>query len=410
MPELPEVETVRDGLDRLVVGAVVRDVEVFREYSVRRHDGGPDSFRDQLTGRRLTAAVRRGKFLWLPLVPAASSPAAAGSAASGTAAPDPAVSGPAASSSAAEDVPPAALLAHLGMSGQLLVRGGGPGSTSAVLGLEPGAGAGTAADNWQHPHLRVRLHLDGAPSGARYLDFVDQRTFGHLSVQDLVPADGVPSRGRTATASDTPPSGVPTSDTPPSGVPTSDTPVSSIQASSAPPSDTPASEAPPSGIPAGHGSDLPVLPEPVAHIARDLLDPNLDLDDLVRRVRRRRTQVKRALLDQTVVSGVGNIYADEALWRAQVHWARATDKLRAADVRRVLESAAEVMREALAQGGTSFDELYVNVNGQSGYFDRSLAVYGRENEECRRCGALVRRDAFMNRSSFTCPVCQRPPR
>ncbi|GAB2473491.1 bifunctional DNA-formamidopyrimidine glycosylase/DNA-(apurinic or apyrimidinic site) lyase [Promicromonospora xylanilytica] len=330
MPELPEVETVRDGLDRLVVGAVVRDVEVFREYSVRRHDGGPGSFRDQLTGRRLEAAVRRGKFLWLPLA----EPAGPTSA---PAAPD----------------PTAALLAHLGMSGQLLVRGARPEpgpAVSAVLGDEPSV----AADDWRHPHLRVRLHLTGAPSGARYLDFVDQRTFGHLSVQDLVPVAG--------------------------------------------------------GIPAGHGSGLPLLPEPVAHIARDLLDPGLDLDDLIRRVRRRRTQVKRALLDQTVVSGVGNIYADEALWRAQMHWARQTDKLRAADVRRVLDSAAEVMREALAQGGTSFDELYVNVNGQSGYFDRSLAVYGREDEPCRRCGALVRRDAFMNRSSFSCPVCQRPPR
>ncbi|WP_369375202.1 bifunctional DNA-formamidopyrimidine glycosylase/DNA-(apurinic or apyrimidinic site) lyase [Promicromonospora sp. Populi] len=350
MPELPEVETVRDGLDRLVVGAVVRDVEVFREYSVRRHDGGPGSFRDQLTGRRLTAAVRRGKFLWLPL--ADLSPAV----------------------EPVESSPAAALLAHLGMSGQLLVRdavvGDDPGhASSVVLGLEqsgaeagagPSSALGTAADDWRHPHLRVRLHLTGAPSGARYLDFVDQRTFGHLSVQDLVPdGDGLP-RGSAA--------------------------------------------------PAGHGSDLPVLPGPVAHIARDLLDPNLDLDELVRRVRRRRTQIKRALLDQTVVSGVGNIYADEALWRAQVHWARPTDKLKVADVRRVLDSAAEVMREALAQGGTSFDDLYVNVNGQSGYFDRSLAVYGRENEACRRCGALIRRDPFMNRSSFTCPVCQPRPR
>lgn len=364
MPELPEVETVRDGLDRLVVGAVVRDVEVFREYSVRRHDGGPDSFRDQLTGRRLTAAVRRGKFLWLPLAEPVTVPAS--------------TVGP---TGVAETRPAAALLAHLGMSGQLLVRGAavsgepGPGP-GAALGAEAGSasgsgpGSGTAADDWRHPHLRVRLHLDGAPSGARYLDFVDQRTFGHLSVQDLVPADGVPPRETAARAS---------------GVPAPE-------------------------VPAGHGSDLPLLPEPVAHIARDLLDPSVDLDDLVRRVRRRRTQVKRALLDQTVVSGVGNIYADEALWRAQVHWARATDKLRAADVRRVLESAAEVMREALAQGGTSFDELYVDVNGQSGYFDRSLAVYGRENEACRRCGALVRRDAFMNRSSFSCPSCQRPPR
>lgn len=339
MPELPEVETVRDGVDRLVVGAVVRDVEVFREYSVRRHDGGPESFRDQLVGRRLSAAVRRGKFLWLPL------------------------EDPTSLVEPVETHPAAALLAHLGMSGQLLVRGAtasgahDPGPT-AVVAPDPDK----HPDDWQHPHLRVRLHLTGAPSGARYLDFVDQRTFGHLSVQDLVPGDGE------------------------------------------------ALGEPASGIPAGHGSDLPLLPQPVAHIARDLLDPNLDLDGLVRRVRRRRTQVKRALLDQTVVSGVGNIYADEALWRAKVHWARPTDKLRAADVRRVLDSAAEVMREALAQGGTSFDELYVNVNGESGYFDRSLAVYGQENEACRRCGALVRRDAFMNRSSFTCPICQPAPR
>lgn len=347
MPELPEVETVRDGLDRLVVGAVVRDVEVFREYSVRRHDGGPDSFRDQLTGRRLDAAVRRGKFLWLPLAADPTRPPVV----------EPApVLEPA-------DTPAAALLAHLGMSGQLLVRGARPSEEqepSAVLDTEPAG----AADGWQHPHLRVRLHLTGAPSGARYLDFVDQRTFGHLSVQDLVP-DGAEEH---------------------------------------------APDRPARGVPAGYGSDLPVLPGPVAHIARDLLDPNLDLDDLVRRIRRRRTQVKRALLDQTAVSGVGNIYADEALWRAQVHWARTTDKLRVSDVRRVLDSAAEVMREALVQGGTSFDDLYVNVNGQSGYFDRSLAVYGRENEPCRRCGALVRRDAFMNRSSFSCPVCQPAPR
>ncbi|GAA4700325.1 DNA-(apurinic or apyrimidinic site) lyase [Promicromonospora umidemergens] len=345
MPELPEVETVRDGLDRLVVGAVVRDVEVFREYSVRRHDGGPGSFRDQLVGRRLSAAVRRGKFLWLPLADAAPTPLVE---------PAPSVE-PVETPATRQPDPAAALLAHLGMSGQLLVRGAAvnvahaPGP-AAVLVPEPATGT----DDWQHPHLRVRLHLTDAPSGARYLDFVDQRTFGHLSVQDLVPVAG--------------------------------------------------------SIPAGYGSDLPLLPEPVAHIARDLLDPGLDLDDLIRRVRRRRTQVKRALLDQTVVSGVGNIYADEALWRAKVHWARQTDKLRAADVRRVLESAAEVMREALAQGGTSFDELYVNVNGESGYFDRSLAVYGQENEECRRCGALVRRDAFMNRSSFSCPVCQVRPR
>ncbi|SKC67082.1 bifunctional DNA-formamidopyrimidine glycosylase/DNA-(apurinic or apyrimidinic site) lyase [Krasilnikoviella flava] len=315
MPELPEVETVRDGLDRLVVGAVVRDVEVFRDYSVRRHDGGPAGFADQLRGRRLDAAVRRGKFLWLPL---GESDETRGDMAS---------SGPTGG---------AALLAHLGMSGQLLVR-------------DPAVAGG-----WAHPHLRVRLHVADAPSGAEYLDFVDQRTFGHLSVTDLEPT--------------------------------------------------------PDGAPGGLGSALPAVPEPVAHIGRDPLDPAFDADAVVAAIRRRRTGIKRALLDQTLLSGVGNIYADEALWRARLHFARATDRLRPVEVRRALDAATEVMTESLAQGGTSFDALYVNVNGESGYFARGLAVYGRAGEPCPRCGAPVRRDAFMNRSSYTCPVCQPRPR
>ncbi|WP_454729588.1 bifunctional DNA-formamidopyrimidine glycosylase/DNA-(apurinic or apyrimidinic site) lyase [Cellulosimicrobium protaetiae] len=313
MPELPEVETVRDGLDRHVLGARVVDVEVLRDYSVRRHHGGPADFRDQLLGQRLDAAVRRGKFLWLPLAQAGST------------------NGP-------DDGPAAALLAHLGMSGQLLVRSG------------PGLGE-------RSPHLRVRLVLepDGAgPAGALALDFVDQRAFGHLSVQDLVPT--------------------------------------------------------PDGAPGGLGSELAAVPGPVAHIGRDLLDPALRRDDVVDAIRRRRTGVKRALLDQTVVSGVGNIYADEALWRARLHFARATDTLRRPEAHRLLDAAAEVMTEALAQGGTSFDALYVNVNGQSGYFSRSLAVYGQEGEPCPRCGTPVRRDEFMNRSSYTCPRCQPRPR
>ncbi|WP_421740987.1 bifunctional DNA-formamidopyrimidine glycosylase/DNA-(apurinic or apyrimidinic site) lyase [Cellulomonas sp.] len=296
MPELPEVETVRDGLARHVLGRTVTSVEVRRDYSVRRHVDGPLDFAGRLRGRRLDAAVRRGKFLWLLL-----------------------------------DEGDDALLAHLGMSGQLLVR-------------EPGA------DRVEHPHLRVRLDLDDGSA----LDFVDQRTFGHLSVPDLVPT--------------------------------------------------------PDGAPGGLGSPLPVVPEPVAHIARDLLDPVLDHDALVAAVRRRKTGLKRALLDQTLVSGIGNIYADEGLWRAQLHYARPTETLRRAEVVRALEGAAAVMTEALTQGGTSFDALYVNVNGASGYFDRSLAVYGQEGRPCPRCGTPVRRDEFMNRSSYSCPHCQPRPR
>ncbi|MBX9245995.1 bifunctional DNA-formamidopyrimidine glycosylase/DNA-(apurinic or apyrimidinic site) lyase [Actinotalea ferrariae] len=304
MPELPEVETVRDGLARHVLGRTVTDVEVRRDSSVRRHDGGPRDFAGRLTGRTLTAAVRRGKFLWLLL--------------------DGEDSGE-------------ALLAHLGMSGQLLVRSGG--EQADVAG--------------SHAHLRTRLRLDG-PDGPRVLDFVDQRTFGHLMVADLVPT--------------------------------------------------------PDGAPAGRGSALAALPAPAVHIARDLLDPHLDRAALVGALRRRRTEVKRALLDQTLVSGIGNIYADEALWRAQVHGRRAADALRPVQVGRLLDAAAEVMTEALRAGGTSFDALYVDVNGSSGYFDRSLAVYGQAGRACPRCGATVLRDSFMNRSSFTCPRCQPRPR
>lgn len=298
MPELPEVETVRAGLARHVLGRTVVHTEVLRAYCVRRHAGGPESFADQLTGRRFDAAVRRGKFLWLLL-----------------------------------DPPPgdAALLVHLGMSGQALVR-------------PPGAATASS------PHLRVRLVLDDGSE----LHYVDQRTFGHLAVTGLV--------------------------------------------------------AVPDGAPGGLGSPTPVVPEPVAHIARDLLDPALDRASLVAAVRRRRTGIKRALLDQGLVSGIGNIYADEALWRARLHYARPTDTLRGADVERLLDCAAEVMTAALAAGGTSFDALYVNVNGQSGYFDRSLAVYGQAGRPCPRCGAAVVRDEFMNRSAFTCPACQPRPR
>lgn len=152
------------------------------------------------------------------------------------------------------------------------------------------------------------------------------------------------------------------------------------------------------------------LPEPVAHIARDPLDPRFDRDAVVTVLRRKHSEIKRQLLDQTVVSGIGNIYADEALWRAGVNGARIAEKLTRRQLGELLDAAEAVMREALRQGGTSFDSLYVNVNGQSGYFDRSLNVYGREDRACRRCGAVIRRDKFMNRSSFYCPNCQPRPR
>jgi formamidopyrimidine-DNA glycosylase len=152
------------------------------------------------------------------------------------------------------------------------------------------------------------------------------------------------------------------------------------------------------------------LPSVIAHIAPDPLEEAFDLAWLTARMRARKTGVKRALLDQSLVSGIGNIYADEALWRVKLHWARATDRLRRGQIADLMAAVVDVFGEALKDGGTSFDSLYVDVNGQSGYFDRSLNVYGRAGEPCPRCGALIRRDPFMNRSSYTCPVCQPRPR
>ena len=280
MPELPEVETVRQGLAKWVAGRTIATVEVHHPRAIRRHLPGDAHFVAMLTGRTILDVARRGKYLWLPLD-------------SGD-----------------------AVIGHLGMSGQLLI--------------EP-------AERPDGPHLRVRFTFtDGGPQ----LRFVDQRTFGGLSVSE-------------------------------------------------------------------GGADLP--PE-IAHIARDPMDPAFDDEAFVAALRRKHTEVKRALLDQTLISGVGNIYADEALWRAQLHGARPTDAMTRPAVRRLLGHVRDVLSEAIVAGGTSFDALYVDVNGESGYFDRALNAYGREGQPCHRCGTPIRREHFMNRSSFSCPRCQPRPR
>ena len=279
MPELPEVEIVRRGLQAHICGRTIDSVTALHPRAVRRHLAGGNDFAAVLRGRTIVGARRRGKYLWLPL---------------------------------GED----ALLAHLGMSGQLLI---GP------------------ADRPLSPHVRIRFTFrDDGPD----LRFTDQRTFGHWLYS-------------------------------------------------------------PGGA---------VLPAPIAHIAPDPLEPAFDLAAVTERLRFRRTGIKRALLDQSLLSGVGNIYADEALWRAQLHWARATDKMRRGEVAGLIGAVQDVFSEALDAGGTSFDSLYVNVNGQSGYFDRSLSVYGRAGLPCPRCGTPVRQEKFMNRSAFSCPRCQPRPR
>jgi formamidopyrimidine-DNA glycosylase len=280
VPELPEVETVRQGLAKWVAGRTIATVEVHHPRAIRRHLPGDAHFVAMLTGRTILDVARRGKYLWLPLD-------------SGD-----------------------AVIGHLGMSGQLLI--------------EP-------AEKPDGPHLRVRFTFtDGGPE----LRFVDQRTFGGLSVSE-------------------------------------------------------------------GGAELPAE---IAHIARDPMDPAFGDEAFVAALRRKHTEVKRALLDQTLISGVGNIYADEALWRAKLHGARPTDAMTRPAVRRLLGHVREVLSEAIVAGGTSFDTLYVNVNGESGYFDRALNAYGREGEPCHRCGTPIRREHFMNRSSFSCPRCQPRPR
>jgi formamidopyrimidine-DNA glycosylase len=283
VPELPEVEVVRAGLERHVVGSTIESVEVLHPRPVRRDHRGPAGFAAALVGRRVDAVRRRGKYFWLALD-------------NGD-----------------------ALLGHLGMSGQMLLH-------------EPGA--------LDERHLRVRFGLTTPDARSLEMRFVDQRMFGGLAVSE-------------------------------------------------------------------GGADLPTE---IVHIARDPIDPEFDDDEFVRRARRRTSAIKRLLLDQGLISGVGNIYADEALWRSRLHGERPGDRLTGPVLRGLLGHVREVMGEALAQGGTSFDALYVNVNGESGYFDRSLDAYGQEGHPCRRCGTPIHRVAFMNRSSFFCPLCQRPPR
>ncbi|MGX5716416.1 bifunctional DNA-formamidopyrimidine glycosylase/DNA-(apurinic or apyrimidinic site) lyase [Arthrobacter sp. MAHUQ-56] len=324
MPELPEVEVVRRGLVSWVRGRTIEAVEVLDPRSIRRHALGADDFAGNLEGATVADVVRRGKFLWLPLLDGTDLPGSVG--ADGTHSTGPAQ-------------PRVALMAHLGMSGQLLMQ-------DSVVPDEK--------------HLKVRLRLSPQEGMPGQLRFVDQRIFGGLFVTSLVPTD----------------------------------------------------DAGPGGL---AESPLPLIAAEAAHIARDPLDPAFSFDLFYRRLRKRKTGLKRALLDQGLVSGIGNIYADEALWRARLHFARPTDTLRRAEAQRVIDSAREVMLDALAAGGTSFDSLYVNVNGASGYFDRSLNAYGREGEPCRRCAAAgihatIRREQFMNRSSHTCPVCQPRPR
>lgn len=300
MPELPEVEVVRAGLAPAVTGALVSAVEVLDRRSLKRHDPVMGDFEHLVTGARIAAAVRRGKFLWLPMGDAR------------------------------------AIVGHLGMSGQMLLR--------------------TPDHPGDDRHSRVRLHLDHPEHGELRVDFVDQRIFGSLAVDRMQPTADGEIAGFSGEAT---------------------------------------------------GEWARSIPSQVSHIARDPLDPAFSDAAFAAQLGRRATGIKRVLLDQGVVSGIGNIYADESLWAVRLHPEQPASSLSSRRVRELLGAVRDVLGRALTEGGTSFDAQYVNVNGASGYFEHSLNAYGRAGKPCPRCGTAMVREPFMNRSSHRCPKCQR---
>lgn len=297
MPELPEVETVRAGLAPYLVGSKVSSIEIFDQRSVKKNLGGPKGFITELEGQKIQAVARRGKFLWMPISHSR------------------------------------ALVGHLGMSGQILVR---------------------TADFPEDGQTRVILNLETKRGKKYQMRFIDQRLFGGLAIDDLV-EDSLEGE-------------------------------------------------------AGYSPEAKIgklLPQSVSHIARDLLDPMFDKQAVLEKISRKNSGIKRVLLDQNLLSGIGNIYADESLWLAKLHYDRVASSISKKKLLELIDIATDVLAKAVAQGGTSFDEQYKNVNGESGYFSQSLNAYGQTGEPCNRCGTPIRRDAWANRGSHFCPRCQR---
>lgn len=148
------------------------------------------------------------------------------------------------------------------------------------------------------------------------------------------------------------------------------------------------------------------IPKSALHIAVDPFDTEFDRTKVIKQMISRNAEIKSVLLNQEIMSGVGNIYADESLWRAKIHPETPACDLSVRKIGALVDAATTVMAEAIEAGGTSFDALYINVNGKSGYFKMSLAAYGQEHQPCPRCGREIRRIAFCGRSSHFCPKCQ----
>lgn len=307
MPELPEVETVRAGLASALTNSVISAVDIFDARSLKRHPGSAEDFTATLVGAKVLGVVRRGKFLWLPL-----QTTTAGNHR-------------------------LALVGHLGMSGQMLLRT--PGFAEDKL-------------------TRVILHVNSADGKPFEVRFIDQRLFGSLAIDELLATpDGQPG-----------------------------------------------------GYAAGVGQEdwwQNLIPSQAAHIQRDPLDSNFDRAAWFAKLSKKHSGIKRVLLDQQVASGIGNIYADESLWRSKLHYDQPASTLTADQAQELLGHIREILAKAVEQGGTSFDEQYKNVNGESGYFAVSLNAYGMTGTPCKRCGTLIKRETWMNRGSHFCPKCQK---
>lgn len=280
MPELPEVETVRRGLAKFLPKSKIKDIQVLHP---RVNRNGEERL-ESAVGAKIESINRRGKYLWFSLDRGN------------------------------------AIVGHLGMSGQMLIK-----SQNEPIS----------------PHVRAIIRFAGTSKEFR---FVDQRTFGWLTIDRLI--------------------------------------------------STPTGE----------------IPELCRHIAQDPFDSKFNLDQSIQSLSQRKTEIKRALLNQEIISGIGNIYADEALWYSRIHPERKIESISQNELRTLIRNATKVMKNSLKRGGTSFDDLYIDVNGQSGYYEVSLKAYGREGEPCKRCGTGIRRITFANRSSHFCPQCQRAPR
>ncbi len=308
MPELPEVETVRAGLAPFLTGSIVRNITIFDSRSLKRHPGGPSDFEATLLGAEIEGVVRRGKFLWMPIRP---------------------------NLQKSGEIH-LALVGHLGMSGQMLIRE-----------------AGAPEDKL----TRIVITVETKAGEMVEFRFIDQRLFGSLAIDELVPCPGGQRAGFCPEVAD--------------------------------------------------AQWLNLIPAQAAHISRDPLDEHFDTAAVIAKFAKKQSGIKRVLLDQQTLSGIGNIYADEALWRTKLHYDQPAASLSRAKKAELLDSVKEILRAAVAEGGTSFDEQYKNVNGESGYFAVSLNAYGMTGLPCKRCGAPIKRDSWMNRGSHFCPKCQK---